>query len=145
MPKADLPATVAFGVVLALTFSSVPLATLVAGQGCEPATTAETICFEGRDIAGTLVRVDRQTNRPEILVTLAPVMAERLSTYTSANVGRRVSFRVDGTEIFAPVIQGPLSGGQFILAGTFTREQAEALAARLRSGAVTVRIERAGD
>ncbi|MEZ5211483.1 protein kinase [Gordonia sp. (in: high G+C Gram-positive bacteria)] len=59
--------------------------------------------------------------------------------YTARHVGEQAAFTLDGSVLSAPVIRAPIHGATEI-SGDFTREQAHALAADLRSGAMPLRV-----
>lgn len=57
---------------------------------------------------------------------------------TTRNVGKQVAIVLDGIVQSAPVINGPITGGESQITGTFTAEQAQRLAAVLQSGALPI-------
>jgi preprotein translocase subunit SecD len=67
---------------------------------------------------------------------LEPESGRAFAEFTAANVGRRVEFRVDGEAVAAPVIRDPITGGEIVISGSMTAEDAGRLAMRLRGGAL---------
>jgi preprotein translocase subunit SecD len=60
---------------------------------------------------------------------------------TTDHVGEILAIFLDGSPISTPVIQTPISGGEAIITGDFTPDEAKQLAGRLNSGALPVPIE----
>jgi preprotein translocase subunit SecD len=60
---------------------------------------------------------------------------------TRENVGRALAIVLDNTIFSAPVIQGPIPGGEAQITGTFTPEEARDLAIVLREGALPAPVE----
>ena len=60
---------------------------------------------------------------------------------TGQNVGNVLAIFLDGAPISTPVIQTEITGGQAIITGTFTPDEARQLVGRLNSGALPVPIE----
>lgn len=57
-----------------------------------------------------------------------------LSDYTTRNVGHYLGIVVDKVVISAPKVNSPITNGSGIIAGSFTQEQAQSLAAYLHAG-----------
>lgn len=68
-----------------------------------------------------------------LFVSLNAAGEKKLTSWTSSNVGKTIGVFLDGRLISAPTIQSPLSD-TIALDGEFSKEQAEAIAARLRRG-----------
>ena len=62
--------------------------------------------------------------------------ARRFADITRQNVGKRFAIILDKKVISAPVIQGPIPGGQGNITGRFTPESANELSVLLRAGAL---------
>ncbi len=60
---------------------------------------------------------------------------------TQENVGRALAIVLDDAIFSAPVIQGPIPGGEAQITGTFTPEEARDLAIVLREGALPAPVE----
>jgi len=60
---------------------------------------------------------------------------------TEENVGRALAIVLDNAIFSAPVIQGPIPGGEAQITGTFTPEEARDLAIVLREGALPAPVE----
>ena len=86
-------------------------------------------------------RVDMDSDsRPMVRVVIAREEAGNLARVTRENVGRRMAIVLDETLYSAPVILGPIGGGEMAVTGSFSGAEASDLALVLRSGAVPVPI-----
>lgn len=73
-----------------------------------------------------------QLGNPQIAFTLTEPGTKILSTYTTKNVGQYLGIVMDKVVISAPIVNSPITNGSGIITGSFTQEQAEALAVYLR-------------
>ncbi len=67
--------------------------------------------------------------------------ADLFEKITDENIGKPVAIYLDGSMISNPVVQQKISGGEAVITGTFTPEEAKQLVGRLNSGALPVPIE----
>lgn len=67
--------------------------------------------------------------------------ADLFEQITSENIGKTVAIYLDGSPISTPVVQSAISGGQAVITGNTTPEEAKTLVGRLNSGALPVPIE----
>ena len=95
-------------------------------------------------IAGADLRVARPgQNRfgaPAVDFELSPDAARRFEQITRQNVGKIMAVVLDGKVITAPVIKSVIPNGTGYIEGNFTKEEAEDLALKLRSGALPARV-----
>ena len=77
-----------------------------------------------------------EQGRPAVAFSFKSVGAKKFAHATRENVGRRLAIVLDGEIISAPVINGPITGGQGIITGKFTVQATNNLALLLRSGAL---------
>ena len=61
--------------------------------------------------------------------------------FTSANVGQRAAFVLDGEVVTAPQVQGPILGGSTEITGDFTQAEAQNLADVLKYGSLPLSFE----
>jgi preprotein translocase subunit SecD len=91
----------------------------------------------GRDLRS--VRATRDAfNRPAVGFTLTPDGARRFGDATGANVGRQLAIVLDGKVESAPWIEGRIAGGEGVIEGTFSTQEAADLSLVLRTGALPV-------
>jgi preprotein translocase subunit SecD len=86
------------------------------------------------------VRID-QNNRSYIGISLHPAGAKLFEQITTDNVGRRLAIILDNNIYSAPVIKQPISGGEAVIEGRFTIEEARDLAIVLRAGSLPAPVK----
>jgi preprotein translocase subunit SecD len=77
----------------------------------------------------------------EIQFSLRPEGAKKFGDFTSAHVGKQLAIILNDVIKTAPNIKTAITGGQGVIEGDFTREEAEDLALTLNSGALPARME----
>jgi len=77
----------------------------------------------------------------EIQFSLRPEGAKKFGDFTSAHVGKQLAIVLNDAIKSAPNIKTAITGGEGIIEGDFTREEAEDLALTLNSGALPARME----
>ncbi len=92
----------------------------------------------GRDMKSARVGTD-EFGSPDVNFSLNSDGANRFRSFTAANVGQKLAIVLDDRILSAPVIESVLSYDSRI-SGNFTREDAEDLALKLRSGALPARL-----
>lgn len=78
---------------------------------------------------------------PVVTLTFDKTGADLFEKLTKENIGKTVAIYLDGSPISTPVVNSAISGGQAIITGNFTPEEAKQLVGRLNSGALPVPIE----
>lgn len=73
---------------------------------------------------------------PYVSITFNSRGARQFGDITSANVKKRLAILLDGKVHSAPVIQGAITGGEAMITGNFSPEEARDLAVVLRTGAL---------
>jgi preprotein translocase subunit SecD len=86
------------------------------------------------------VRID-QNNRSYIGISLHPAGAGLFEQITGENVGRRLAIILDNNVYSAPVINTRISGGEAVIEGRFTPEEARDLAIVLRAGSLPAPVK----
>jgi preprotein translocase subunit SecD len=82
------------------------------------------------------VRFDQYNNMPYITLSLKPIGAREFDRITADNVGRRLAIILDNNVYSAPVIKQRISGGEAVIEGIPTLEEAKDLAIVLRAGSL---------
>lgn len=67
-----------------------------------------------------------------------PKGQEMFAKITTDNIGRQMAIALDGQVISSPYIQNPITNGEAVISGNFTKEQADATAAQFSSGKVSL-------
>ncbi|MBN9023096.1 MAG: hypothetical protein J0H08_13595 [Rhizobiales bacterium] len=87
------------------------------------------------EVVAALAAFD-STGAAVVNVRLNPESQRAFDAFTTANVGRTIEVRVDGRVVSAPVIRDPITGGELVISGSLTVEEAGDLAMLLRDGAL---------
>jgi len=86
------------------------------------------------------VRLD-QNNRPYVSLSFHPAGARLFEQITGDNVGRRLAIILDNNIYSAPVIRQRIAGGDAIIEGRFSMEDARDLAIVLRAGSLPAPVK----
>lgn len=95
----------------------------------------------GKDLKRSTVQFGRETSQPVVGLEFSPEGAKKFSEITTRNVGRMVAIYLDGMPISAPQVEEPITGGNAIIKGGFTLEEAKKLSVQLNAGALPVPIK----
>ena len=113
-------------------------------SGTQPVTPTETALgpfktiLTGNQIANASLGFNQQTGEPLVQFQLTDEGAKIFADFTTKNVGQYLTIVLDKRVISSPRIQNPITGGSGQITGLFTREEAQALAVQIRSGALPV-------
>jgi len=91
----------------------------------------------GRDIRRARVTRD-DFGLPAVGFSLTPDGARRFAELTSQNIGKPLAIVLDDQVQSSPIIEGPITGGEGIIRGGFSMEEATNLALLLQAGALPV-------
>jgi preprotein translocase subunit SecD len=86
------------------------------------------------------VKLD-QNSRPFVGLSFHPSGAKLFEQVTTENVGKRLAIILDNNIYSAPVIRQPISGGEAIIEGRFSMEEARDLAIVLRAGSLPAPVK----
>ena len=76
-----------------------------------------------------------------IQVTFTEAGSAVLAQYTHDHIGKALAIVIDGQVISAPIIQAEISGGQAVIQGSFTEQQARDLAAQIGAGPLPIALQ----
>lgn len=93
----------------------------------------------GADIA-TANRCFDEANFPAVCFRLNSSAANKFYTLTRNNMNRNFAIVLDGTSMSSPTIRSPIPGGNVIIEGRFTIEEAEDLAAIIEAGELPAKL-----
>lgn len=93
----------------------------------------------GADIA-TANRCFDEANFPAVCFRLNSSAATKFYNLTRNNVGRNFAIVLDGVSMSSPTIRSPIPGGNVIIEGRFTIEEAEDLAAIIEAGELPAKL-----
>lgn len=85
-----------------------------------------------------------QTLNPQVSIQFNSEGAKLFEEITDRNVNKPVAIFVGGEQISAPVVQEKISGGQAVINGRFTADEAKLLARDLNTGAIPAPITLTG-
>ena len=94
----------------------------------------------GRYLKTASVQFDQNTGAAYVALTFDADGAQLFDAITKANLGKTVAIFLDNKVISAPTVQSEITGGQAIITGSFSPQQAKALADSLSYGALPVPI-----
>ena len=93
----------------------------------------------GRYLDNATVVFD-SSNRPQVSLTFNSEGAKLFADITKAHIGEQVAIFLDGMPISSPTVQSEITGGQAVISGNFTPDEAKTLALRLKNGALPVSL-----
>jgi preprotein translocase subunit SecD len=96
--------------------------------------------LSGSDLKQAAVTFDTSTGKPQVQLTFTADGARKFADITTKNVGKIVAIALDQQVIEAPTVQQPIVGGNAVITGNFTTQQANDLAIQLNAGALPVSL-----
>lgn len=94
----------------------------------------------GKYLKRAVLQFNPNDATPEVSLQFNDEGASLFADITERNVGRPVAIFLDGYIISAPTVEGKITGGQAVISGQFTVDEAKTLVKRLNSGALPVPI-----
>lgn len=99
---------------------------------------AQKTSLSGRDLEQTSVTFDQNTGKPQVQLVFNPEGTKKFADITKRNTGKIVAIVLDDQVIEAPRVNEPILGGNAVITGGFTTEQAKTLSVALNAGALPV-------
>jgi len=96
--------------------------------------------LSGKHLKHAGVELDSSTGVPHVALQFNDEGAKLFGDLTAAHVGEPIAIFLDGEIISSPVVQAAIYGGQAIITGDFTLDEAKLLAQRLNAGALPVPV-----
>lgn len=94
----------------------------------------------GRYLDKAKVEFNPNTGEPTVSLIFDKTGSDLFAKITKENIGKTVAIFLDGQPISAPIVQQEITGGQAVISGNFTPQEAKLLVGRLNSGALPVPI-----
>lgn len=94
----------------------------------------------GKNLKRATLVFNQQDGTPEVSLEFDAEGAKLFEDITGRNLGKPVAIFLDGYLISSPTVNDKIVGGQAIVSGKFTTEEAKMLVKRLNSGALPVPI-----
>lgn len=95
----------------------------------------------GRYLSRANLQFDPQTQKPVVALQFNQEGSKLFEEMTRENIGKTIAIYLDGKILSTPTVNSAISGGQAVITGDFTPDEAKALVTRLNSGALPVPIE----
>lgn len=94
----------------------------------------------GAVVKNASVGQDPTSGKIEVNVTMDGAGTKTWAEYTTSHVDQQVAIVLDGVVKSAPSVNEPITGGQTSISGSFTPDEAKALATVLQTGALPVKL-----
>ncbi|MBI5421246.1 MAG: protein translocase subunit SecD [Parcubacteria group bacterium] len=95
----------------------------------------------GKYLSRASLDFDKTTFQPTVQLQFNNEGAKLFEDITARNVKKRVAIAIDGVIISAPVVNEKIVGGQAVISGNFSLDEAKKLVANLNAGALPVPID----
>ncbi len=95
----------------------------------------------GKQLQRAQLDFDQRTGNAQVSLQFDDEGKKLFADITKRNVGKQVAIFLDGQVISAPVVQTEITGGQAVITGNFSIDEAKLLAQRLQAGALPVPIK----
>lgn len=96
--------------------------------------------LSGEDLQRSDVIFDPNTGRPQVQLTFTSAGSREFAAITRRNVGELLVIALDNQIVEAPRVNEAISGGNAVISGNFTTDQAKSLAVQLNAGALPVSL-----
>lgn len=94
----------------------------------------------GKQLQSAKVDFDQQLGSIQVALQFNDEGAKLFAELTKKNIGQQIAIFLDGQVLSAPVVNQEILGGQAVITGNFTVQEAQLLARRLQAGALPVPI-----
>lgn len=94
----------------------------------------------GKQLEHAAVQFDSTTNEPIVTLTFNDEGAQLFEKLTKENINKTIAIYLDGQAISTPVVNDVITGGEAVISGKFTLDEAKELTQRLNAGALPVKI-----
>jgi preprotein translocase subunit SecD len=109
------------------------------GEGLESDFVATSLT--GRDLAKAEVGFDPTSGAPQINLYFTEEGGRKFEKITGENVGKPLAIYLDDAPMAAPVVQEQITGGEAVITGDFTFDDAKRIVAQLNAGALPTPIK----
>lgn len=97
--------------------------------------------LQGKHIKKTSVQFDQNNGNPQVGIAFTDEGAKIFAEITARNIGKPLGIFLDDTPISAPNVEQEITGGQAVINGNFTLDQARELSIAINSGSLPVPIK----
>lgn len=95
----------------------------------------------GADLARSRVQFDPNTGAPVVGLTFNSEGAKKFAEITALNIGKPLPIFLDEFLLTAPTVNEQITGGEAVITGDFTLDEAKTLSIQLNAGALPVPIQ----
>lgn len=92
----------------------------------------------GKDLKSATVVFDPNTSNPQVQLTFTEDGAKKFADITTRNVGKPLMIVLDGLVIEGPTVNQAIIGGNAVISGKFTTDQAKQLSIELQAGVLPI-------
>jgi len=96
--------------------------------------------LSGKYLESAVVEFDYNTGVPYVTLNFNDEGGDLFAALTEEHIGEPIAIFLDGEAISTPVVQTAIYGGDAVITGDFTLEEAKLLAQRLNAGALPVPV-----
>jgi preprotein translocase subunit SecD len=96
--------------------------------------------LSGSDLKEASVAFDPQTGLPQVQLVFTPEGGQKFAEITGRNIGRILPIVLDDQVIQQPVVNERIVGGNAVINGQYTTQEAKALTVQLNAGALPVSL-----
>jgi len=93
------------------------------------------VFLEGRYLK-TAIRTVDENGKPAISFSLTNEGAEIFGDMTAKSIGKTITIQLDGKELMSPTVNTTIYGGNILVTGSFSEDQADTYALQLQSGSL---------
>lgn len=97
--------------------------------------------LNGKDVEEASVMTDNTTGKPVVTLKLNEEGKQKFAEATEKNLNKTISIYMDEDLISSPVVESVISGGEAIITGSKTIDEAKNLAGLINSGALPVTLK----
>ncbi len=97
------------------------------------------VFMEGRELKTASYTLD-ENSKPAISFTLTSEGAQLFGDMTSKSIGKNISINLDGAQLMSAQVNTAIYGGNILVTGSFTQDQAQNYALQLQSGALPLEL-----
>lgn len=95
----------------------------------------------GQNLRKSTTQFNSQTGEPEVVLTFDDKGSQLFAEVTGRNISRPVAIFLDDLPITVPTVNSQINGGEAVISGAFTLEEANNISIQLNAGALPVPIE----
>ncbi len=95
----------------------------------------------GKQLKKANIDFDQRTGSAQVALQFDDEGKQLFADITKRNLGKPVAIFLDGQPISMPTVQSEITGGEAVITGNFTIDEAKLLAQRLQAGALPVPIK----